>query len=182
MPNSGQASDPDCVIIGGIAATLYGTTRLTADVDILFDPSPENRERLAQALRTLGARLFEPPGQLRPLDRQRRWWQEQMRDAPRQVDAALLGLFASFHFDTPFGPLDCMTTMPGARPYVDARTRAQPTPMEQFSICVVDLDDLIAMKRATARPKDLQDLNELLEIRRLLEQDATKPAQQQDAD
>ena len=33
------------------------------------------------------------------------------------------------------------------------------------------MDDLIAMKRATARPKDLATVDELLELRKLIEQE-----------
>ena len=38
------------VVIGGIAATLHGSARLTNDLDIAYQRSPENIERLATAL------------------------------------------------------------------------------------------------------------------------------------
>ena len=38
------------VIIGGIAATLHGSARLTNDLDIAYERSSENIERLTAAL------------------------------------------------------------------------------------------------------------------------------------
>ena len=39
----------DFLVIGGIAATLHGSRQMTDDVDVLFERSRENRERLAMA-------------------------------------------------------------------------------------------------------------------------------------
>jgi len=38
------------IIVGGAAATAHGATRLTLDLDIVYRRTPENAERLAQAL------------------------------------------------------------------------------------------------------------------------------------
>ena len=38
------------VVIGGIAAVLYGVARATFDLDILIDPTKENAARLLKAL------------------------------------------------------------------------------------------------------------------------------------
>jgi len=64
-----------------------------------------------------------------------------------------------------------MVTVPGAPAYPEARERAGEAPLEGYTIRVVDIDDLIAMKRATARPKDLATVDELLELRKLIEQE-----------
>jgi len=37
------------VIIGGIAATLHGSARLTFDLDIVYERAPDNLERLVAA-------------------------------------------------------------------------------------------------------------------------------------
>ena len=42
------------VIIGGIAAILYGVPRATFDLDILIDATPENAQRLLDALLDAG--------------------------------------------------------------------------------------------------------------------------------
>ena len=38
------------MVIGGIAAVLYGVPRATFDLDILIEPTPQNTQRLLDAL------------------------------------------------------------------------------------------------------------------------------------
>lgn len=38
------------VIVGGIAVTLHGSSYLTADLDLCYDRSKDNLERIAAAL------------------------------------------------------------------------------------------------------------------------------------
>jgi len=160
----------DFLVIGGIAATLHGSRQMTDDVDVLFERSRENRERLAMALAALDAHLFTPPSVPPPLAR-RRPWDEDTPGTGGRLTAEYLGLWNSYHFVTPYGDFDCMVTVPGAPAYPEARERAGEAPLEGYTIRVVDIDDLIAMKRATARPKDLATVDELLELRKLIEQE-----------
>jgi hypothetical protein len=50
----------DYIVVGGVAATLHGSPRLTMDLDIVPDPSPANVDRLATALEPLDASIREP--------------------------------------------------------------------------------------------------------------------------
>src|SRR5262245_27060434 len=51
------------IIIGGAAAVLHGSSRLTQDLDIVYQRSPENIGRLAGALRQQSPYLRgAPPG------------------------------------------------------------------------------------------------------------------------
>ena len=43
-------ADVKFVLVGGLAARALGSSRLTDDFDICYDPTPENRERLATVL------------------------------------------------------------------------------------------------------------------------------------
>jgi len=45
-----QQHDVKYVVIGGIAAVLYGVPRATFDLDILIEATPENAQRLLDAL------------------------------------------------------------------------------------------------------------------------------------
>ena len=45
------------VVIGGLAAALYGSGRVTFDVDIVPDSTPENSTSLSSALDELDARI-----------------------------------------------------------------------------------------------------------------------------
>ncbi len=45
-----QKNDVKYVIIGGIAAVLYGVPRATFDLDVLIEPTRQNAERLLRAM------------------------------------------------------------------------------------------------------------------------------------
>jgi hypothetical protein len=45
-----QKNDVKYLLIGGIAAVLYGVPRATFDLDILIEPTKENAQRLLDAL------------------------------------------------------------------------------------------------------------------------------------
>jgi hypothetical protein len=49
-----QKHEVKYVIIGGIAAVLYGVPRATFDLDILIDPTKENAQRLLNSLLEAG--------------------------------------------------------------------------------------------------------------------------------
>lgn len=49
------------VVIGGYAATLHGSAYLTRDLDICYERTPENIERLVSALRPYHPRLRGAP-------------------------------------------------------------------------------------------------------------------------
>jgi hypothetical protein len=158
----------DFVVIGGVAAIAHGSQYITRDVDVLFLPSPENCERLSHALQALHAEYYARPSN--NVGR-RRTWQIEAEQAARRIDAASLQLWNIYHFTTALGDLDCMVTVPGALPYERVRQRATMMQLRDAMVCIVDLDDLIAMKRAAGRPKDLLTVDELLELRQLIEHD-----------
>lgn len=59
------AEGVDFVLTGGMAAILHGDVGVTVDLDVVPERDGPNLERLAQALRTLGAHIRtegEPEG------------------------------------------------------------------------------------------------------------------------
>ena len=44
------AYDVAFIIIGGVAAVIHGSSRLTQDLDVVYQRSPRNLTRLVQAL------------------------------------------------------------------------------------------------------------------------------------
>ncbi|PYO55521.1 MAG: hypothetical protein DMD83_19215, partial [Candidatus Rokuibacteriota bacterium] len=53
----------ECILVGGVAATAHGSSRLTLDLDLVYRRSPENIERLVAALAPLHPYLRgAPPG------------------------------------------------------------------------------------------------------------------------
>jgi len=49
-----QRNDVKYVVIGGIAAVLYGVPRATFDLDILIEASEENAQKLLDSLVEIG--------------------------------------------------------------------------------------------------------------------------------
>ena len=50
-----------CVIVGGVAAAIHGSLILTNDLDVCYARDAANLERLAQALKSVHARLRNAP-------------------------------------------------------------------------------------------------------------------------
>ena len=131
----------DYVVIGGIAVLAHGHPRATFDLDFLADPSADNMQRLARALRDLGAHVRGVDGDLLGVD-------------PTDPDQLMSG--ANWTLVTQAGWLDFMPAAEGARNYSDIAAAAVPVRGGAFR--VVGLDDLIRMKRAAGRPKDIDDI------------------------
>lgn len=129
----------DFVLIGGMAGTACGSAYVTLDVDVAYGRSRPNLERLADALRELGATLRGAPP-----------------NRSFTLDAKTLENGANFTFDTQYGPLDILADPAGAPTYSRLREEAGDELLaEGIRIRVASLDHLIAMKEAAGRPKDL---------------------------
>ncbi|MGB7804295.1 MAG: hypothetical protein WBM72_01710 [Actinomycetota bacterium] len=139
------------VVIGGFAGNLRGSADVTQDLDICYARDDDNLEHLAQALRTLNARL--------------RVAIEQDMDLPFQLDAATLRLGDSFTFITDLGDFDILATPSGTNGFDDLEGGATTIVLENIAVRVASLDDLIRMKRASRRTKDLLHIEHLSALR-----------------
>ncbi len=135
----------DYVIVGGLAVQTHGHVRTTFDVDVYPRPEPANLRRLADALNELDARTLNIGGEGMP------------------IDAAMLPRATLWQFDTRHGAIDVLHDAPGAPPYDELRGRALEIELDGIRLAVAGRDDLISMKRASARPVDLEDLAALTE-------------------
>lgn len=132
------------LIVGGLAATVHGSARLTHDIDVLYRRTPENLVRLAAALAPHQPYLRgAPPG------------------LPFSLDAETLRRGLNFTLTTRLGPIDLLGEMLGAGTYDDLADRSLQVELFGRSCRVVDLHTLIEAKRAAGRPKDLEVLAEL---------------------
>lgn len=135
----------DYVVVGGLAVQTYGHVRTTFDIDLLPAPDPPNLARLAAALNALEARVLSRGGE------------------DIAIDAAMLPRATMWQFATRHGPIDVLHDAPGAPPYEELRGRALAISLGELTIAVAGRDDLIAMKRASARQVDLEDIAALTE-------------------
>ncbi len=136
----------DYVIVGGLAVQTHGHVRTTVDIDVFPRPDPANLARLADALNALDARVLNPGS-------------ESLR-----IDATMLPRATVWQLMTRHGAIDVLHDAPGAPPYEELRGRALELRLGELELAVAGLDDLISMKRASARPVDLDDLAALTEI------------------
>jgi hypothetical protein len=128
----------DFVVIGGLAGIAHGSAYNTEDVDVAYERSLENLQRLAGALSELGATLRGAPSGL-----------------PFQLDAETLRAGLNFTFDTRFGSFDILGEPAGAPRYEELRTSGSSEALWGVTIRVASIDHLIAMKEAAGRPRDL---------------------------
>lgn len=141
------------LVVGGIAASLHGSSSITYDLDICHSREYENLERLEATLKELGARLRGAP-----------------EDIVFLLDARTLRAGDNFTFATTLGDLDCLGTPAGTNGFDDLSANAVEMDIDGTKIRVVSLNDLIRMKRASGRPKDRIELEVLGALREELEQ------------
>lgn len=132
------------ILVGGVAATLHGATRLTLDVDVVYDRAQDNVERIASALAPLKPYLRgAPPG------------------LPFTLDADTLRRGLNFTLTTDIGELDLLGEIVGGGSYEDLSPHALDVTIFSLPCRCLDLETLIRVKRAAGRPKDLEALAEL---------------------
>jgi predicted nucleotidyltransferase len=138
------AHDVAFVVVGGLVAIAHGARRMTLDLDIVPSPEPENFRRLADAVADLGlAEETAVDGGFQQID------------ARDEVD---LARSRNVSLRTSAGQLDVLNRARDAPPYDGLAARAVRLPIAGVDVLVAGLDDLVAMKLASARPKDLQDV------------------------
>lgn len=140
------------VVIGGFAGRLWGSNTITNDVDICYARDRKNLEALAAALHELEAQLRGAPA-----------------DLPFLLDARTLAAGDHFTFVTRAGDLDCLGTPAASRGFPDLVDGATEMDLGNFRILVASLDDLIRLKRAAGRPKDLVEIEILGALREEIE-------------
>jgi hypothetical protein len=134
----------DFVVIGGVAATLHGSSHLTQDLDVCYSREKANLERLANALNSVNARLRGVPD-----------------DVPFLLDAETLKRGLNFTFVTILGDLDLLGEVSGVGFYADALQNSVSYQLFGHRYNILSLEKLIAAKRAAGRTKDLLILPEL---------------------
>jgi hypothetical protein len=144
------------VVIGGVAAQLHGSARITRDLDILYDAAPDNVERLAAILIS---------------------WRSYLRGAeqglPFTPDALTIQPIEALTLETEHGKFDVLQRVAGVGGYADALLEIAPVRVADFAVLALSLDALITSKLAAGRPRDLTEVLELKTLRDIAEQQRT---------
>jgi len=141
----------DFVVVGGIAAALHGSERNTFGLDICPAQGSANSN-------ALGTALIEIDAHLRDID----------EDIPFVPDGRSLAGIEILTLSTSLGPLDILVRPHGSPPYAALRRHATQMDVGAAApVLVASIDDLIAMKRESDRPKDRDDIERLEALARL---------------
>lgn len=145
-----QQHEVPFVIVGGHAVTFHGYVRATEDVDVVWVRSPEAEAALLRALAAANARWIaddlDPATGLERL-------------VP--VTGPYIGATRLMMLLTDFGFLDLFDYVPGC---ADADPRELlASAVEHDGLHYARLDWLRRMKQAAGRPKDLDDLQNLVD-------------------
>lgn len=129
----------DYVVIGGLAASLHGSSVVTTDVDVTPSRERENLARLARALEAIDARIRAP-------------------DAPEGLpfdrSAEALSRSDMLNLTTLHGDLDLSFVPAGTGGYRDLRGNASEITIRGTRVIVAALADVIRSKEAANREKD----------------------------
>jgi aminoglycoside-2''-adenylyltransferase len=142
------------VLIGGLAAVLYGAAHVTTDVDIVPEEARTNLDRLAAALKELNARIRvsgEPDG------------------VPFDMSSESLARVRMWNLQTSKGDLDITFTPSGTQGFADLRRDVAVMRIRDVDVPVASLADVIRSKEAAGRERDrpvLPGLRELLSRQR----------------
>jgi hypothetical protein len=142
------------VVVGGVATILHGYVRGTTDVDVVLDLDEASARRAIEELEKIGYRPQAPVHATDFADRPTRetWARDRgmiVFSLYSDVNPVVVDLFVR-------SPMD----------FEGLWTRSELRALEGGPVRVASLDDLIRLKRTTARPQDLVDVTELEAIRR----------------
>jgi predicted nucleotidyltransferase len=137
-------SDVEFIVVGGLAATVHGSARLTQDVDVVYSRSHENIERMVTALAPFEPYLRgAPPG------------------LPFEWSTATIKSGLNFTLTTTIGDIDVLGEIAGGGFYDALVEHTIVIDLFGHECKCLDLPTLIATKRAAGRPRDLEAIAEL---------------------
>ena len=127
------AAGADFLVVGAHALAAHGVPRATGDLDIWIRPTPDNADRVLEALRRFGAPLHDLE-----------------RDDLTRTDTV-------FQIGVPPARVDILAGISGVV-FDDAWKRRLMVPIDGVDVPVISRADFVANKRAAGRAKDLLDL------------------------
>ena len=127
-----SAAGVEYLVVGAYALAAHGLPRATGDIDFWVRPTPDNADRVLEALREFGAPLHD-------LSRE---------DLSRPGTVFQIGL--------PPRRIDLLTAIDGVE-FDSAWLGREMRDVDGLSIPVLSRTDLLRNKRSTNRPKDVLD-------------------------
>lgn len=148
-------------VVGGVAVNLHGVPRMTYDVDLAVELSPQNLEAVEQALTELGLSCRQPISLKNLADAE---FRGEMRDKQNMTAVTFTDP------ENPIREVDLLIST--AIPFSQMIERAVGLDLDGVPVWVVSLEDLIASKNASERAQDQDDVKLLKQILSANEEDA----------
>jgi hypothetical protein len=123
---------------------MLGSPMATTDVDVCAPLDDENLRKIIEALRGLNPRWRARPGPPVLVD-----------------DAERFRGFKNLYIETDSGFIDVLGELPGVGTYSEIEDRTETIELGELKFRVLDIDTLIAAKRAAGRDKDLISIRHL---------------------
>lgn len=133
------------LMVGGGAVNFHGYKRHSADVDFWIDTSPENINHLLEVLKSMEYDIEEIP--------------ESVQNGEQNISIKI----------SPYQTLELITRFNPNKSFEEAWNSAEQTEISGYPVAkyrVLSLEDLIASKVKSGRPKDLLDIQELKRLRK----------------
>jgi predicted nucleotidyltransferase len=140
------------VLIGGYAAAFHGAVLTTQDVDVCAPMDVDNLSRIIAALRGLNPTF-----------------RFHVKRIPLHEDAASLAGVRNIYLKTDLAFLDILGEVTGIGGFDDVLARSIKRPFHGFDLHIIDIDALIAAKRAAGRDKDKVGVAQLEAVKRVRE-------------
>ena len=145
-------ADVEYVVIGGVAMVAHGSARATFDIDLCYQRSKDNIEKLCQALKPFHPRLRGAP-----------------KDLPFQFDGRTISSGLNFTLATDLGDIDLLGEVAGLGSYDAVFKVSEPKNIEGIPCRILSLDGLFRSKSAAGREKDIEALKEIKGLKELKE-------------
>ena len=147
------------LVVGAVAINLHGVPRMTADLDLMVKLSEHNLDAFVKTLTALGYRPRVPVAATDFLDpAKRREWQE----------SKSMVMFTWIHSGRPYEEIDVFLENP--IDFQSAYSKRKSLTVEDFTIPLASVTDLIAMKQLSGREQDSADIAALTRLLQLDEE------------
>jgi predicted nucleotidyltransferase len=145
------------VVVGGVAVNLHGYVRLTVDLDIMVDLSEENLLKILQVMDKLGytPRVPVNPHELLSEEKRNEWIEKKGAVVFTFIDPNALFRHIDIFLSN---PMDFEKTCRNKEVIAIGNTK----------VPVASIDDLMKMKAASGRPRDMEDIQHLKRIKELV--------------
>lgn len=143
------------VVVGGLAVVLHGHARLTVDLDLVVDLTPDAARRTIAALLAIGLRPLAPVDAFEFADAtKRRQW----------IDEKGMRVFSLFDPALPLRTVDLFVESP--LDFEELWRDSESVQLRSTAIHVASIPHLIGLKRLAGRSQDRDDIARLEEIQR----------------